>query len=193
VATHAAASEPGVAGSLDPRPGMTALGPGRSYALGEAVGHAVMPPLARQSFSLDRIMKRQVLKTILFALPKVLDLTARRFQDCGTDSPTMSYGAFFEYGAMTCLRLSDFWATRSAAGSGRSMREMLRCDAQRESRNSSVRAPAGRRAAVLGAVVHASSRFDENVLYLSEFGIGSKGGWLNRRWRRGEPYREGGR
>jgi hypothetical protein len=38
-----------------------------------------MPPLAQQSFSLDRIMKRQVLKTILFALPKVLDLTTRRF------------------------------------------------------------------------------------------------------------------
>jgi trimethylamine-N-oxide reductase (cytochrome c) len=38
-----------------------------------------MPPLAEHSFSLDRIMKRQVLKTILFALPKVLDLTARRF------------------------------------------------------------------------------------------------------------------
>ena len=45
---------------------------------GKAVGGALMPPLAQQSF-FGSNMKRQVLKTILFALPKVLDLTARRF------------------------------------------------------------------------------------------------------------------
>src|SRR5579864_8211700 len=77
------------------------------------------------------------------------------FLDYGRDSPTMSYcKAFFEYGAMMYPRSSDVLATRSATGWGRSMRET----------------PAGRLVADFGAVVHACSRFDENVLYLSEPG-----------------------
>ena len=49
------------------------------------------------------------------------------------------------------------------------MRETPACDAHRESRTSGARA-CGWLVAVLGTVVHACSRFDENVLHMSELG-----------------------
>ncbi|MDB5789507.1 MAG: hypothetical protein JWQ50_9422 [Caballeronia mineralivorans] len=50
-----------------------------------------------------------------------------------------------------------------------SMKETPACDAHREAAHL-VFAPAGRLVAVLGTVVHACGRFDENVLHMSELG-----------------------
>ena len=66
-------------------------------------------------------------------------------------------------------RSFDVWAMRSVAGLGQSMKETPAATCIAKAAHLAF-APAGRLVAVLGTVVHACGRFDENLLHMSELG-----------------------
>jgi len=75
--------------------------------------------------------------------------------------------AFFEYGAMTCRVHLMSGKREGLTDRAEARKKCLRATRIAKAVHY-VLAPAGRLVAVLCAVVHACSRFDNNVLYLTE-------------------------